>query len=116
MVVIQLVGNTWLKAVFADIADDGAVPFGLFVPVADLDLAFLPGGGGALVPGGGGALVPGGGGAPVPGGGGAPVPGGGGALVPGGGGALVPGGGGALVPGGGGAICAYLTEFLIACL
>ncbi len=59
MVVIQLVGNTWLKAVFADIADDGAVPFGLFVPVADLDLAFLPGGGGALVPGGGGALVPG---------------------------------------------------------
>ncbi|MFU2573664.1 hypothetical protein ACM7PZ_24985, partial [Pseudomonas aeruginosa] len=57
VVVIQLVGNTWLKAVFADIADDGAVPFGLFVPVADLDLAFLPGGGGALVPGGGGALV-----------------------------------------------------------
>ncbi|MCO3320544.1 hypothetical protein FA111_30760 [Pseudomonas aeruginosa] len=88
----QLVWHVRLKTVFADIADDGAVPFGLFVPVADADLAFLPGGGGALVPGGGGALVPGGGGA------------------------LVPGGGGALVPGGGGAVCAYLTEFLIACL
>ncbi|HBP6339516.1 TPA: hypothetical protein L6A49_32320, partial [Pseudomonas aeruginosa] len=86
MVVVEPVVRVRLQAVFADIADDGSVPFGLFVPVADADLAFLPGGGGALVPGGGGAPVPGGGGALVPGGGGAPVPGGGGAPVPGGGG------------------------------